>query len=510
MTICKKWLFSGELLQQTLFVAGLLAAAILCGRHAMAADDVTARAMKLYEKHYYEDAARLLRPELAGMDSSRQASASLVLGMVYLGSARLYRELYRTATGIEVDYLTLLSRQKTGVSSRYVNLYLGQALVEAGKPVEGATRLKRFAAQSMDATARSLAEIELGIAYSRQQQGQKAAQLWSGLDDAGKPEIKAALAGAYAVAGMQEKKPVNLADAARSEAKAQGYAPGMRMARNLLRAYSHAGAPEKALALLNTLELNAASQVEDLGASKTISFYDLSLLDDLARTSLSAAVTHLEQAKRDAGSSDTASFYLADAYLQQGNAELSLRAIATFISQAKIPLKYRDLAQVAQASAYSKAGRRAEASALWQTLADKAADEPALLAEVVLACAQAGADCVKFEKQALLAVDNGEGKKYFPLNAALGKYYLLKKDYPRALLYMEAGRDKAHKNKIEVNDPVMLAGLAEAYYHNKKFSENLEIYFEIGKQYPVVRQIQEAMQGIYAMEQRSAGDVKIF
>ena len=51
---------------------------------------------------------------------------------------------------------------------------------------------------------------------------------------------------------------------------------------------------------------------------------------------------------------------------------------------------------------------------------------------------------------------------------------------------MEAGRDKAYKNKIEVNDPVMLVGLAEAYYRNKKFSENLEIYFEIGKQYPVV------------------------
>jgi hypothetical protein len=52
--------------------------------------------------------------------------------------------------------------------------------------------------------------------------------------------------------------------------------------------------------------------------------------------------------------------------------------------------------------------------------------------------------------------------------------------------------------------------LAEAYYRNKKFSENLEIYFEIGKQYPVVRQIQEAMQGIYSMEQQSAGEVKIY
>jgi hypothetical protein len=56
----------------------------------------------------------------------------------------------------------------------------------------------------------------------------------------------------------------------------------------------------------------------------------------------------------------------------------------------------------------------------------------------------------------------------------------------------------------------MLVGLAEAYYRTKQYSENLEIYFEMSKQFPAVRQIQEAMQGIYAVEHKSAGDVKIF
>ena len=56
----------------------------------------------------------------------------------------------------------------------------------------------------------------------------------------------------------------------------------------------------------------------------------------------------------------------------------------------------------------------------------------------------------------------------------------------------------------------MLVGLAEAYYRKKNYAENLEIYFELGKQFPVVRQIQEAMQGIYSMQQKSAGEVKIY
>jgi hypothetical protein len=74
---------------------------------------------------------------------------------------------------------------------------------------------------------------------------------------------------------------------------------------------------------------------------------------------------------------------------------------------------------------------------------------------------------------------------------------------------MVGGRDKSNKNKIEANVPEALAGLAEAYYRTKKFSEGLEIFFEMSQEFAVVRQIQEALQGVYSMEQRSAGDVRI-
>ena len=483
---------------------------LLIAAPAMAADDVTARALKLYEKHRYADAAHLLHPALAAMDVNQQAAARLALGMIYLGSAKLYRDLHQTALIIELDYLSQLSKQKTGTVSHLVDFYLGQVLLEAGKTAEAITYLRRFADKAgSPLAANAYARIELGIAYSRQNQAQKAAQEWSGLDMRN-PAIKAALAGAYAAAGAQEHKPVLMADAALSDAKAQRLTPDTRMIRNLLRAYSQSGTSEKALELIASSELKGASYVEELGASKAINFYDSSLLLDIAKTHLRAAVFYLEQASRDAKLGATVSYYLADAYLQQGNAELSLRAAESFLSQAKIPPQYRNITLVNQAGANNLAGRKTAASAAWQVLAENAAEDPALLAAVMQACSVAKADCKKLEAQSLAAIDKGEGKKFFPLNAALGKYYLLQKDYPKAALYMEAGRDKANKNKIDVNNPLMLVGLAEAYYRNKKFSESLEIYFEIGKQYPVVRQIQEAMQGIYSMEQKSAGDVKIF
>src|SRR5439155_1208510 len=131
------------------------------------------------------------------------------------------------------------------------------------------------------------------------------------------------------------------------------------------------------------------------------------------------------------------------------------------------------------------------------------------LARRQLEQAAAHAQCSKVLARVGQVTEAGDGRRYQRLNFALGSYYLRKKDYARAISYMEAGRDKSNKNKIEANDPEMLAGLAEAYYRTKKFSEGLEIFFEMSKEFPVVRQIQEAMQGVYSMEQRSAGDVKI-
>lgn len=488
---------------------GLLAWLLTACACAAAADEMTARAMKLYEKNHYEEAGQLLRPQLARLDSASQPAAYLTLGMIYLRSAELYQELQRTALVIEQDYLKKLGAQTGAGRSRYAAFYRGLALLEAGSFAEGAKYLQRFIGQASDSSVKKDARLALGIAYWRQKQPAQAQAQWDAIG-ASQPEDKAALAAAYAAAGARERNPVAMADAAVAEARKQGGAASARMNRYLLRAYSRGDAPEKALDLLAAHEFGDAAYVENLGKSKSISFYDSGLLGDVAHAHLRAAIQYLEQAARDARLSGTAAYFLADAYLLLGNAEQAQRQSAAFLAQAQMPAQYREHARARQAAAQHLAGKRQDANATWTDVLDKAANRPEPLAEVMLACMQAGAYCAKFELRAVAAADAGEGKKYFILNAALGRYYLSRKNYAKAAQYMEAGRDKANKNKIEVNDPLMLTGLAEAYYHSKKFSENLEIYFEMSKQYPAVRQIQDAMQGIYAMEQKSAGDVKIF
>jgi tetratricopeptide (TPR) repeat protein len=285
-----------------------------------------------------------------------------------------------------------------------------------------------------------------------------------------------------------------------------------RARRYLIEIYLAAGAPEQALAVARAADLGLASYVERFkvakGTAKSINFYDLALLADLAQLYRELARSQLEQAAADARMKPSAEYYLAEAFSGLGSSEEALRYVQAFLARPQAPAQFRERARARQALIAHRQGRVAEAETAWTAMAEKASD-PEVLADIVLGCADAEAQCGKVLARVGQVTEAGDGRRYQRLNFALGSYYLRKKDYGRAISYMEAGRDKSNKNKIEANDPEMLAGLAEAYYRTKKFSEGLEIFFEMSKEFPVVRQIQEAMQGVYSMEQRSAGDVKI-
>src|SRR5205807_9739382 len=131
-------------------------------------------------------------------------------------------------------------------------------------------------------------------------------------------------------------------------------------------------------------------------------------------------------------------------------------------------------------------GRRAEAESAWTAMAESGSD-PEVLADIVLGCADAQAQCSKVLARVGQVTEARDGRRYQRLNFALGSYYLRKKDYARAISYMEPGRAKSNKNKIEANDPEMLGGLPEAYFRTKQCSEGLEIFFERSTECTVLR-----------------------
>jgi tetratricopeptide (TPR) repeat protein len=482
---------------------------ILAAPHADAADDAVTKAMKLYEKRHYAEAATALRAELPSLEPGKQAAAQMTLGMLYLKNAELHRDLYQAALALNVDYLKKLAAAQGAGRSRFVDLYLGEALLESGKPETAMMYLEKFIAEkSIEPRYKGLARILIGRCFAQQNNKEKADEAWDGYDTAD-PEIKAALAAAYSASGLKDKDPAALADETVAGLKKTGKQPSMPLLTSIITVYASAGLTDKGLDLLRKADLKAFSYRESLGKTKIINFYDASLLGDLSSLYLKAAIAALEKASGDGKLRATAGYYLGEAYALAGNIDQSMKATASFIAQPAAPQQYRDKAAARQAANQYRKGRQSDATGTWDELSKKQPEDPDVLAEILIACAGLRADCAGIVQKSASSVEFGEGKRLSWLNVSLGKYYLAKKDYVRATSYLEAGRDKGNKNKIESNDPELLVSLAETYYRTKKFSEALEIYFEMSKQFPEVRQIQEALQGIYATEHKSAGDVKI-
>jgi tetratricopeptide (TPR) repeat protein len=483
---------------------------LITAMQAFGADDVVTRTMKLYEKRHYDEAARMLRADVASIEQGKKGSANLALGMIYFKNAVFHRELYQAAIVVSQDYLKKLSAAKGKDRSRFAGLYFGEVLVESGNSAAATIHLEKFSSnKEIEPRYRAIAEVSLGLSYYLKNESAKAAGLWRGVNTSDL-EVKSELAAAYSKAGLNGKDPSVIAEGILSEMKRSSKPLSMRMLKNLVAIYARGtGLTEKGLDLLNRSDLKAFSYREVLGRSKVIYFYDLSLLNDMAILYGRASAAYLEKAAGTPEVEDAAEFYLGQAYALFGSIEQSSKVTTSFISTSRMPQPYKDRIRVWQGANLYVRNRKTDAMAVWDELVQNQPEDPDLIAEILFACSRMKAECPRILQKAAVMVETGESKKFSLLNSAIGKYYLSRQDHVKAISYLEAGRDKSNKNKIESNDPVMLVSLADAYYRTKKFSEALEIYFEMSKQYPQVRQIQEAIQGIYAIEHKSAGDVKI-
>ena len=475
----------------------------------LAADDALQKALKAYEKHRYEDAGRDLRLALPSLEPGKQSSARLALGMIYLKNAELHRELAGLSLMVNSDYLKRLSVETGRDRSRYDSLFLGIANLEEGRPDAAAERLEKFLAGAESKTRYGdIARIALGRAALAKGDREKARDIWMRVRTTDL-EAGSELAGARSRAGMDDKGAVSLCDESAAGAKRSGRALPIVAVKNCLGIYAKAGLTDSGFELLARSDLRSPVYRETIGRSKVLVFYDLQLLQSLSAFLLQASIESLVKAAADRQLNGVASFYLGEAEVLAGNRERAARATAAALSSPQLPPQYRSRALVRQTAIRHEQGGAKGAVGSWDELARGQSGDPELLGDILSACGRLRIDCPQVAVISAAALERGEGRKVKALSAGLGRYYDGQQEHAKALAYLESARDKGNKNKIESNDPLLLAELADSYYRAKKFSEALEIFFEMSKQFPQVRQIQEAIQGVYSMEHRSAGDVKI-
>ena len=497
----------GKNLKKGLFICCLMAL-VLEASLSEAADPIR-QGMQSYKSHHYEDAAATLLAHLRSANPGQQGKLYLGLGMTFLACAQVYQELHQTALSVQVDYLNKLLASDKEDGSHYVKLYLGRSLLDSGKTAEAAVLLRTcIKDKKIEPRDKSLAQIALARAYYLQGKNKSADELWSSVDTSD-PEVLSELAATYSRLGLAERKPLAMEDQIRQMMKQSQQGGSIRLTNNLITVYAREGQIDKGLRLLKGADLSDFFYEETMGKNKVVRFYDPSLLENLAVLYGRASLKFLGKAATDEKVKGVAQYYLAEAEARFGHIDQSIKILDDALASGLLPSPYREKAELLQrvARSWQSGGGQSQMrleNSTWQQ------KEPHVLADTLLACNRLNLECPEIARKAITLVEAIDGKKLETLPYALGRYYLRAHEYDQAIACMETVRDKSNKNKIEYNDPLMLINLAEAYYRSKRFSEALEIYFGMRNQFPAVRQIQVTMQGVYAMEQKSAGDAKLF
>lgn len=464
----------------------------------LAAGGSLKQAAKLLDRNYYESAAAMLR---AGVSDGDPASVAFLLGRAYLRDAQLQTALQRSSLAAGTRYLQKLAGQSGRERSRYALLYYGDYLIESGNKQAGSAQLQKFMAQAETGKAhRQIAAIRLAAANGG------ALPAATGLEAEARTELAAALSRNAA----KQVEAVALLERTLGELRKHGSAPPMRAVTNALAVYTHAGQYDKALALLGTEDLGRPSYLETLGKSKTLRFYDAALIGNLAALYQAAGEQQMERARSDARLKAVVSYFLADVWLAQGRADKAGVQLAQLAGAGELPPAYRERVATMQAAVDVRGSQVQKGNAAFTALSAKYSQDPVQLGELLMICLQAKGKCGTTAGAAQTLASTGQGERFRGLHRALGMLHAEGGRHERALQYLETARDKSNKNRIDTNDPLLLVQLADLYMTTKSFSENLEIYFELSKEFPAVRQLQELGQGIYSMEYRSAGDVKIF
>lgn len=463
-----------------------------------AADDVQ-KAGQLLEKHYYESAAAALRGPAAAGDLP--PVAALTLARAYSGNARLYRALQRSSLDIGNMYLKKLAAQGGRDRSQFVSLYYGEYLAQAGKTGEGTAQLRRFAGQSgINAVYRDIAQADMAAA-------QKSAPAATHSND---PLVRSQFAAAMSAVPAHRAEAATQIDQALAELTKGNAAVPVRAVTNAVAVYARAGQAAKAFAVLRTADVGLPSYEENISKSKVLRFYDPALMGNLAELDQAEAERLLQRAGNDAKYKSVAAYFLADLYLNNDQFADAAKLLSGLQAAGDLPAALRDRVGVMQAAVEVRTGKAAQGNAAFAELGRKFGQDPVMLAEVLNACVRFKAKCPSVTASARTLAASNQGERFRNLHFAVGEQYAAEGKNERALMEMETARDKSNKNRIDTNDPLLLVRLADLYFAGKSFSESLEIYFEMSKEFPAVRQLQETGQGVYSTEYRSAGDAKIF
>ncbi len=478
-----------------------------------AAEDSLKKAMEKYETHRYSEGIALLKKEIDGRQKDELVLPYFILGRFYLKEAELYRTMYETSLMTTNDYLLKLNSVRTGKKSKYLPYFMGLLYLETGQIKKAITSLQQFVnSNSVDTVLKEKAKLNLGAAYYISGGRKKSEDIWAEVASTGE-DIIAEKGYVYARLNIKLKDAVEMAQNSINLSQKNGNKNHSKKYREITFIYYKNDMSDAAFGLMDKIELNEPEVLDNVEKNKVVRFYDPALLNDMSRIYYYAAGKYFNKVMSLRGREkyeDLIRFYLSEVNYRLNRYDDAINEINGFLKSNKLDAKYNKKINVLLGACYYKKGNKKQAIEIWDDLLNKNQQDDGAISALMDAYAELNVDASSLLKKTEGQIASKDEKKMKPFYNSLGLLYYSKKDYEKSVQALELARDKANKNKIEANDPVFLIRLANSYYRLRKYSEALEIFFELGKAYPVVRQIQDTIQGVYSADEKGSGDVRIY
>lgn len=454
-------------------------------------------AKQAYAKKNYDAAIALIAPELAS-EQARDPANTLTMALLFLRNAELHLALHRSALRIQLDFLTQLNQTQTVLQSKFVSLFLAEALIEAGQREKATKTLKQFLAYP------SLPPRQIAVAnalFNRQEKRN---------DETMPSDEEAAIVWLAGRASQNPEALIEPLNELLQKLKSQPLPLSARALANATLIYRSARQYNAALNLLTQNKTGMPAAVEKLDETRFIRFYDITLLRAMSELYRDIGTSLFIQLRNDAKYKDTANFYLSESSLIFSESSFAKEALVLLPQLTLLPKSAKPLLETRLRAHEYMLGQGAKALKTWADAVNNISSDPAVSADAIQMCVYLDANCPFVVKAAEDFAARGRSDRFVPLWTVLGQYFLVKGNATKALELLETARDKTNSFGLESNSPGLLISTAEALRQQKQYPQALEIYFNLARAFPAIRIMQEGLQGTYALENRGPGGVTIF
>jgi len=466
-------------------------------------------AMKHYKEQKYDHAANVILNSVDDLKSTSIVN-KLKTALIFSKNLKLYQDIYIKTKTNQKTYLETLVNEDLNQSSKYANLYLAEVHILNNELEKSKKLLENFLSNTPSTnTYYQIAELYLGwIAYLNNNKS-KYNTIIGNLDrsnpiiNLGVHFIEVLLTGiTNDITGDIPKHELNYING--------NEIVSSRYANYAMRHYLSQNNILEAANILKRLDQRRPSLVEKLSDTKIIRFYDVTLIDTVAQFYYELSKSLLQDVSKNNKYHDIAIFYLSELDLVRLNKKSAKKYWKAVDKLRRLPKNITTLTEIRSTTHGYLVGQTTRAFQAWQDAVNNFKNDPSQSADAVLMCLYLSANCPKIVQTAQLSAENGRSKRFEALSTNVGRYFLSKHHNTKALRLLESAMDRSNTNSMLANEAILLLNYAEALRLNKNFSDSLQILFSLGENFPIMRQIQDAVQSEYLFRQRSNGTTNVF